>query len=172
MAITTKISTIVTATKTGSDPYGGPSYAPTLNGTISTVDGTGSGQADIVYTAERVVGDGANDDIDLAGVLTDAFGATITFVTLVSVTIVNAPISGTANTTDLTIGDGANPFLGFLGGTNPTVGPLKPGAAFQIAAADAAGIGTVTPATADILRVANSAGAAATYKISIIGRSA
>ena len=37
---------------------------------------------------------------------------------------------------------------------------------------DAAGIGAVTAGTGDILRIANSSGASATYQIGIVGRSA
>ncbi len=172
MTLSAKITTTVTATQTGTNAFGGPGFTPSLNGTINTTDGTAAGQADLMFMEERVVGDGANDDLDLAGALSDALGVTLTYITIVSITIVNAPISGAANTTDLTIGAGTNPFFGFLGSATDTVGPLKPGASFQIASSDAAGLGTVTAATADILRIANSAGAAATYQICIVGRSA
>ncbi len=172
MALSSKITTLVSASQTGDNDFGGPGFTPSLTGTINTTDGTAAGQADLIFTDERIVGDGADDDLDLAVGLVDALGTSLTFVTVVSITVVNGPISGTANTTDLTIGGGTNPFFGFLGSGTDTVGPLKPGASFQIAASDAAGIGTVTAATADILRITNSAGAAATYQICIIGRSA
>jgi hypothetical protein len=104
--------------------------------------------------------------------VSDVFGTTITAAELVGLLVINKQIDGTANTTDLTIGAGSNPFLGFLGGTTPTIGPIKPGGVLCIAAPDAAGIGTVTASTADILRIANSSGAAATYQIAILARSA
>ncbi len=89
-----------------------------------------------------------------------------------AILIINGPISGSANTTDLTIGLGTNPFLGFLGGTTPTIGPIKPAGMFMIAAGHASGIGTVGAASSDILRIANSSGASATYQIAILARSA
>ena len=151
-------------------------FTDTLIANISHVlalaDGTGANQADLAFLDQRAVTTGADDDIDLAGVLTDAFGVVITFAELVAIIVINAPISGAANTTDLTIGIGSNPFLGFLGGTTPTLGPIKPGGAFMLFAGDAAGIGTVTASTADILRIGNSAGATANYQIAILGRSA
>ena len=116
---------------------------------------------------------GANDDIDLTGVLLDVFGSIILNAKLVSLLIINAPkLAATGpNTTNLTIGGGLNPFLGFLGGTTPTIGPIRPGGFFHIGCGHLSGIGTVTAGTGDILRVANSAGATANYTIAILGRS-
>ena len=107
----------------------------------------------------------------LTATIVAALTAKQTAAELVALFIINAPISGTANTTDLTIGAGSNPFIGFLGAAH-TVGPIKPGGMFMIGAGDAAGIGAVTAGTGDILRVANSAGATANYQIGIVARSA
>jgi hypothetical protein len=175
MAATLKASVRVelTATQRGANDFdSGGAFAPKVASTLSFANGTGAGQSNLLFTDERTVGSGANDDIDLAGVLTDVFGATLTFVEITGVIVINAPKSGPANTTNLTIGNAASPFVGFLGGTAPTIGPLRPGAVFAIAAGDAAGLGAVTPATADLLRIANSAGASAVYQIAILGRSA
>jgi hypothetical protein len=49
---------------------------------------------------------------------------------------------------------------------------LKPGAVFLLAAGDAAGVKTVTAATADILTIVNSSGASALYQIAILARTA
>ena len=171
MTVTATLSARLEAAQTGPNDYL-DTFAPILAGTQKLVDGVAANQADLIFADQRAVADGANDDIDLAGVLTDAFGVSITFAELVGLLIINKPISGAANTTDLTIGLGTNPFLGFLGGTTPTLGPIKPGGVFMIFAGDAAGIGTVGAAASDILRVANSAGAVANYQIAIIGRSA
>lgn len=151
-----------------------PTWKGVIEAALAFASGTGAGQFDLAYVAERTVADGADDDLDLAGSLTDAFGNTITAAELVLVAVINKPKTPTddPNTTDLTIGGGSNPFVGFLGGTTPTIGPIKPGGIFLLAASDAAGIGTVTASTADILRITNSAGAAATYQIAILARSA
>lgn len=171
MTVTSVITARLSATQIGPNDFGG-SFSPTVSQIISLQDGTTSGKADMLFTDVRTVSSASNDDIDLTGVLTDAFGTAFNAAELVALIVINAPVSGTANTTDLTIGVGTNPFLGFLGGTTPTVGPLKPAATFMIAAGDAAGIGTVSAGSADILRIANSSGASATYQIGILARSA
>lgn len=173
MALTADILLRLTASQTGGNDFGGPNFNPKMEKALALTDGTTANKADIAFFDERTVATGADDDIDLAGVLSDAFGSTITMAEVVAIFIINAPKSGApANTTDLTIGGSSAPFLGFLSGTTPTVGPIKPGGFFMIGAGDAAGIGTVTATTADILRVTNSSGASATYQIGIIARSA
>jgi len=166
----TEITAAIKAAQVGSSAFGGPSFMPTISAVLETTLGTGANQADILWTAQRTVNASTNDDIDLAGVLTNAFGATITTAELVAILIINAPLSGTANRSSLTSGGGTNPVTGFLGGTTPTVGPIRPGGFFLIGCGDAAGIGAVTAGTGDILRVANGAGGAATYQIAVIGR--
>ena len=174
MGLTAEITARVKARQTGSNDFGGPDFAPAVELLMQLTNGTAAHQADLLYADERTVASATNDDIDLAGVLTSAFGAVITNAELVAVMIVNKPRAdgAAANTTNLTIGVGTNPFLGFVGGTTPTIGPLRPGGVFLIASPDAAGIGTVAAGTGDILRIANSSGAANTYQIVIIGRSA
>lgn len=152
------------------------SSGPFWNGSMEFLsvlsDGTTANKADLSYMAERTVASASNDDIDLAGVLTDALGDTVTAAELVAVMVINAQKDGTANTTDLTIGGGSNPVVGFLGGTTPTIGPIKPGGMVMLAAGDAAGLGAVAAGTGDILRIANSSGASNTYQIGLVLRSA
>lgn len=162
----------IRATQTGSNDFGGPSYTPEIQQLITLADGTGAGQANLFWADQRTVASASNDDLDLAGVLVDAFGATITAVELVALLVINAPRSGSANTTNLTIGGGTNPVVGFLGGTTPTIGPIRPGSFVFLGSSDAAGFGAITASTGDILRIANSSGAAATYQIAIIARNA
>ncbi len=171
MSLTTETLVRFKATQIGPNDFGG-SFSPTMEAMLQTSFGTGANQADLLFIDERTVTTAANDDLDLAGVLTSAFGATITAAELVAVFVINRPRSGTANTTNLTIGGGSNPVVGFLGGTTPTIGPIRPGGFVMIGCGDAAGIGAVTAGTGDILRIANSAGASATYQIAIIARSA
>jgi len=173
MTLTSEILVRMKATQTGSNDFGSDTFKPSLEHLIQLASGTGAAQADLCWFDERTVDASSNDDIDLAGALSDAFGATITAAEMVALVVVNKPrAAGSVNTSDLTIGVGSNPFLGFLGGTSPTIGPLKPGAVVLLACGDAAGIGAVTAATADILRIANGSGAAATYQIGILARSA
>ena len=142
MALTVTLTARIEATQTGPNDYA-DNFSPVVSAVLAALDGTTANKADLIFADQRAVTTGANDDIDLAGTLTDAFGVTMTFVELVGILIINAPITGSANTADLTIGLVSNPFLGFLGGTTPTIGPIKPGGAFMIFAGDANGIGTV-----------------------------
>lgn len=173
MPLSAQMTAFIRATQTGTNDYGGPTFSPSVEANYTAVDGTGAGQVDLIFCDERTVTTGANDDLDLAGVLTSALGATMTFVEIVGIMVINAPRSGAANTTNLTIGGGTNPVTGFLGGTTPTIGPIRPGGVFMIwNSENAAGFGAVVAATGDVLRVANSAGASATYQICVVGRSA
>lgn len=172
MPLTTKIKASIEATQTGSNDYGSPRFTPQLSALIDLASGTIADSADLIFVDERTVASATNDDIDLAGVLSNALGGTLTFVEIVAILIINKSKAGVANTTNLTIGAGANPFVGFLGGTTPTIGPIRPGGVLLLAAPADVGIGAVTAGTGDILRIANSSGAPATYQIAIVGRSA
>ncbi len=104
--------------------------------------------------------------------LTSAFGSVITAAKLVGVLVINAPRDGAANVSNLTIGAGTNLFLGFVGGTAPTIGLIGPGGFFFIGCPSATGIGAVVAGTGDNLRISNSSGGAATYQLAILARSA
>ena len=162
----------IRATQIGPSDFGGPIFNLDASRVINLTHGTAADQANVLWTDERSVGSGANDDLDMNGVLTNAFGVSVAMVEIVALLVINAPISGAANTTSLTIGGGTNPVTGYLGGTTPTIGPIRPGGFVMLGTGDAGGFGVVTPSTGDILRIANSAGASATYQIVILGRNA
>jgi hypothetical protein len=172
MAVTAQLDVNLTASQSGANAFGGPYWNAAMSLSQAFQDGTAANKFDRLYMAQRTVATGANDDIDLNGVLTDVFGTTIAAVELVGIMIINKQKDGTANTTNLTIGAGSNPFVGFLGGTTPTLGPVRPGGVFLLMNPDASGLGTITAGTADILRIANSAGASNTYQIALLLRSA
>jgi len=171
MTIKAELLARLRVTQTGDNDFGGV-FTPEMQALVELADGTGADQCDIAWFDERTVADGANDDIDLAGALTDAFGASVAAAELVALFVRNAPISGAANTTTLTLGGAGSPVEGFLGGTSPTIGPLTPGAGALLFAPGADGLGAVTAGSADELRVANGSGAAATYQIAVLARSA
>lgn len=145
-----------------------PAWSSAIDQIISLTDGTGANQADILYANERTVASATNDDIDVAGVLTDAFGATITAAKLVAIMIANIQRDGTANTTTLTPGGGTNTVPGF----SSALWAISPGGIFVVASPALAGFAAVTASTGDIIRVANSSGAQAKYLIAIAARSA
>jgi hypothetical protein len=152
---------------TKDNDLGDPVHAPQLKKQLSFGDGTTANNADIVWTDERTVSSASNDDLDLAGVLADAFGDTIAAAEIVGMVIV----ADDGNTTTLTIGAGSNPWATMWAASGDGI-KVPPGGVFVIMAPDASGLGAVTAGTGDILRVANGSGAAATYKIFIIARSA
>lgn len=168
MPLTSELRVKFSALQTGANDLGTPKFNPVVEKVLALTSGTGLDQADLLFTDHRTINASSNDDIDLAGVLSSAFGATITYAELVAILI----IADTANVSNLTIGGGSNPVVGFLGGTTPTVGPLRPGGIFLLASPDAAGIGAVVAGTGDILRIANGSGGTAGYDIVILGRSA
>lgn len=172
MPLAVDFKTSLKIVETGNFGSGETAYSDSMDLAISLTTGTGAGQADLAIILDRSVATGANDDIDLNGVLTKALGGTFNAVELVGIIVSNAPKAGAANTTNLTIGGGTNPVVGMLGGTSPTLGPIRPGGVFTRFETDAAGICTITPATADILRIANSAGATNNYRIALICRTA
>lgn len=135
---------------------------------LELLDGVGVNQADRLFTDQRTITASANDDLDLAAVLTDVFGQAITFARIKAILIVAAA----ANVNDLVVGAAAaNAFVGPFGASTHTV-KVRPGGFLLLACADATGW-AVTAGTADILRVANGAGGSSVvYDIVLIGASA
>lgn len=169
MAVAASIRAAVSVSQTGAAVMGvSPSWAAAFEKILSLVDGTGANQYDLAYLAERTVNGASNDDIDVAGVLATALGATITAAEIVAVFIVNEKLDNSANSTNLTIGGGSNPVPGFAN----ALAALGPGGIFLQASPGASGLATVTAGTGDIIRVANSSGAQAKYVIAILARSA
>lgn len=171
MAFAGSINLKIAASQAGSNDFGTPAWVGSIEQTLNFGSGTTASNIDLVFFDERTVASASNDDIDVAGSLLAPLGSAFVAAELVAIVIVNKPLSG-VNTTNLTIGGSSAPITTFLGGTTPTVGPIRPGGMFMIACADAAGIGAITATTADLLRIANSSGAAATYQIAILARSA
>ncbi|MFI1677059.1 hypothetical protein [Streptomyces sp. NPDC020607] len=136
---------------------------------VSLASGTGVGQADKVFSDRRTLAASASEDLDLAGVLLDAFGATITFARVKGI-IVSA---AAGNTNSVVIGAASsNPWATLLNATGTLT--LRPGDAFSAHAGQAnATAWAVAAGTGDLLKVANSgAGTPVTYDVVIIGASA
>lgn len=136
---------------------------------VSLTDGTAGGQANKVFHDRRTLAASATEDLDLAGVLLDAYGAAITFARVKGIFISAA----TANTNNVIVGNAtSNGWATLLSATGTVT--LRPGAGFCAIAGAADGIGyAVTAGTGDLLKVANSgAGTSVEYDIVIIGASA
>lgn len=171
MTVAAKLSAIFEATQAGTNDFGGPNFAVTVQDILPFAMGNGAGQANLLFVDERTIASGANDDLDLNGTaLQTVYGQNIAATQLVACLIVNAPrlITAPPNTTNLTIGGGTSPINTFMGGTTPTFGPIRPGGFLFFGCDAVGGMGAIVSGTADILRVANSAGAAATYQVALL----
>ncbi len=136
---------------------------------VSLTDGTAAGKADKVFHDRRTLAASGTEDLDLAGVLIDAFGAAITFARIKGIFVGAAA----ANTNNVVVGAASATQWATLLNTTGTL-TLRPGASFcAIAGAADATAWAVTAGTGDLLKIANSAaGTSVTYDIVIVGASA
>lgn len=159
---------LLTALLTQTNPLdrGSGSFTPDIRFSNDFTSGIGANQADRLFTDDRQIAASGTEDLDVAGGLTDAFGATITMARVKAVFFQAA----LANINNVVIGAGTNPWLTALGATGTIT--LRPGAWFGLCAPDAVAY-AVTAATGDILKVANSgAGTVVNYTVMILGASA
>lgn len=131
--------------------------------------GTGAGAADRIWHDQRTIAASGTDSLDLAGVLLDVFGATVTFARIRALVVQAA----SGNTNNVIVGGAAaNGFITWVGAATHTV-TVRPGGFLCLAngLTDATGY-AVTAATGDILQIANSgAGTSVTYDVILIGAS-
>jgi hypothetical protein len=168
MALTTKVVSYVSAELTKALDL------VTLNAPLAKKDttdmatGTASGLADKIFSDTRTLAASDTENLDLAGVLTDAFGDLLTFVK-VKVIKVFAAVANTNNVI-LTIGNGGE--NQFIGPVDVEVNISIPPGGQLLLTAPAAGW-TVTAGTGDIIVVTNGgAGTSVQYDVVIIGTSA
>lgn len=159
-----KLEFTVNFTYESTADFGTPMYKCAFTKINKMTAGTAAvTQADLMFADSRSLATGANEELDLAGSLTNVFGATLTFAEITAIYIEN-----TGATTDITVGNATtNTFQGPFGASAHTL-VLKPGETFAITNASG---WTVTAGTGDKLKITNSAGATGTYKIVLVGRS-
>jgi hypothetical protein len=129
-------------------------------------NGTGNNQINSIWFDERTIAASGNDDLDLAGGLTDVYGATITFAIL---KIILIDIDTPDGTKSVLVGPAgvANGFQGPFGGTGATVYLTVKESLYIVEPWTG---WTVTAGTGDILRVTNGSGAASViYRILLGG---
>ena len=127
-------------------------------------EGVGANQANQIFTDERTLAPSATEDLDLSGVLVDAFGATLLF-TRIKAILIEAVA---ANTNDVQVTREATNGVPLFIAAGDGIA-LTPGASFSAVFPDATGV-TVTAGTGDLLTITNSAGGTSvTYKIIIVG---
>ncbi|MHC2578228.1 hypothetical protein ACVI1J_009682 [Bradyrhizobium diazoefficiens] len=132
---------------------------------IQLGSGTGYGKADIAFMDTRTLAASTSENLDLAGALVDAFGATIAAAKVKAIMIENPE----ASLSTLTVGAAAsNTFNGPFSGATHSV-DLKPGDRVLFVSRTG---WPVTAATGDLLKVANGAGGSVNYNIEFIAASA
>lgn len=166
MALYTDLTVKLVATLTALGDLGTPNYPIDNTTRFLWATGTGTDQADRMFTDTRTLGASATEDLDLVGSLNDGLGSTITIVKLKALIVKAAP----GNTNNVLVSrPAANGVPLFLAASDAI--PVLPNGVFAWVS-PGAGI-TVTPATGDLVTVTNSAGTTAvTYDVIIIGTSA
>ena len=168
MPVTANVQLMVTGQQTSVLDLGTGSFPFALSVAQALADGTAANQVDRVFTDTRTLAASANEDLDLAGVLTNAFGAVITMAKVVGVFISAA--AGNTNGVRVTR-PASNSFPMFVAASDAI--DIPPGGFFAIFGPALAGIGTVTATSADLINILNNgAGTSVTYSIVILGRSA
>jgi hypothetical protein len=146
----------------------------TLSDTLAT--GTAIDCADRIYRATRTLAATTGEDLDLAGSLTDAFGATLTFARIKGILIklntttagYTLEVGGTVNQTGATAT--TNQFATWVGAAAHRIIVRADGIYF-LWAPDVTAY-AVTAGTGDLLKIYNPNAASITYDIILIGASA
>lgn len=137
-----------------------------LKHTYSFASGTGSNQADRIWSDTRTLAASATEDLDLAGSLTGALGTTLTFATLKGIIVKAA----SGNTNNVVISRPAANGVPVFEAASDAVA-VKPGGVF-VWLAPATGV-TVTAGTGDLITFTNSAaGTSVSYDVVFLGTSA
>lgn len=162
--VTANIAVNISAKQTGTADLGTPQMLAKIEKLMEFTPGTAAvGQANILFSDERTIALSSNEDLDLAGVLADALGATIAGAEVVAIYVE----ANSANTNNVNVTrPAANGVPIFLAAGDGVA--IAPGDFFLFTRRT--GI-TITGATGDLINIANSgAGTSVTYKILIIGR--
>jgi hypothetical protein len=160
----TSVSLSVSSSHIKSLDLGDATFPIALTQAISLLNGTGAGQADLIFTDTRTLTASATEDLDLAGSLTDAYGATMTFARIKALIVKAA--SGNTNNVNITrpASNGVPLFLAASDGI-----PVRPAGGFAWFCSDATGV-AVTASTGDLITFTNSAGSTSvTYTVILIG---
>jgi len=128
-------------------------------------NGTGANQANMVFADTRTLAASTSESLDLSGVLTNAFGASILFTKIKGIIIAAAA----ANTNNVLVGGAAsNAFINWVGDATDII-TVRPGGLFCLMAPDATAY-AVTAGTGDLLKINNSSsGTGVTYDVILIG---
>lgn len=166
MGLSATIKTDVAFSVSGAPDFGKVSGKFDGWGDRSLGNGVASEQADVVFSKSYTIAASGTQDIDLAGALVNQIGGAAVFAKVKAILI----RARDGNTNNVIVGNGTNPFVGPFGAGAHTVA-VPPGGRFSISAPKAGW--AVTGGSADVLKLANSAGGTSvTVDVVIIGTSA
>jgi len=166
MSLRTIIAASIDTRKVVAVDLGSTNLLQAVSAAITLTDGTTTGKADKAWSDTRTIALSSSEDLDLAGTLTDPYGATVTFVTIKAILIKAAA----GNTNNVVVGaKGAGGFVGpFLANTCSVA--IEPGQIFMITSKVGWPVGA---SSTDLLKIANSgAGTGVTYDVILVGCSA
>lgn len=167
MGLTSALSVGVSAKLVTPNDLGEAVATITKAYSAALTDGALAGQANRMWSDQRTLAASITEDLDLAGVLIDPLGSTVTFARVKALIISAAAL----NTNNVVVGGAsATQFVSPFGGATHTL-TVRPGATLALIAGSADATGYVTAAGAsDLLKIANSAGGTpVTYDIIVIG---
>lgn len=169
MALTTSIRASITARQANTIDLGSSTASRVIDAAIALANGTGAGQADLLFADTRTLSASGTEDLDLAGALADAFGTAQVFARVKAIAVRAA--AGNTNLVQVTR-PASNGFPLFMA-AGDGIG-LRPGELLLVACGDTDAVGhAVTAATGDLLTITNSAGTTGvTYDIAVVGCSA
>jgi len=167
MSLVTNILNKISGVYKGSNDLGTPTFNLNYNPNFNLATGTGSSQADLLFSDTRTLSASATEDLDLSGSLTDPLGATLAFVKIKGIIIKAA--SGNTNNVEVKPAT-TNGFLGAFNAAADTL-IIPPSGMIQLMAPVSGW--AVTAGTGDLITVTNSSsGTGVTYDIILIGASA
>ena len=164
-ALSTTITVQVQATLTKAMDMGTAQDPLSLTRTVSLADGTGADQADRSFHDQRTLAASASEELDVAGVLTDAFGTTVSLARVKALLVRNLSADDS-----LLIGGAAANALGLFADASDVL-KLRPGGIFLVSASDVDGVAVGAD---DKLKMAHSGDTTTSldYEIVLIGASA
>ena len=167
MALKATIALVVNALLTKANDLGVARDPLKVEHQIELEDGTGAGEADLIWHDRRTLAASATEDLDVAGVLASTFGVTLAAARIKAIIIVAAA----ANTNNVNVtrpaSNGVPLFLAASDGI-----AVRPGGIFLLGARDATAV-PVTASTGDLITLTNSSsGTPVTFDVIIIGASA
>jgi hypothetical protein len=158
-SLTATVKAVIQATATKTRDFGTLTWPFNYTKSVSFTSGAGADQVNEMYDDYRSLADGANEELDLSGTLVNAFGDTVAFTGIKAFYIEN---------TSLTVGGAAaTPWEPWAGAAGDTF-KVAPGGLVMMTAPSATGWAVAAGST-DKLKILNSAGAATTYRIVLIG---